>query len=75
MSLVYVFFIFRFYDLLHSLYYSYTSHTFVRSYSIIYFVLSYTFCTFLVLAQSQYFHTISLVFVLLEVLSHLSYLP
>ena len=36
--------------LLHSMYYSYTSHTFVRSYSIIYFVLSYTFCTFLVLA-------------------------
>ena len=49
MSLVYVFFIFRFYDLLHSMYYSNTSHTFVRSYSIIYFVLSYTFCTCLVL--------------------------
>ena len=31
------------------LYYSYTSYTFVRSYSIIYFMLSYTFCTFLVL--------------------------
>ena len=28
---------------------TYTSHTFVRSYSIIYFVLSYTFCTCLVL--------------------------
>ena len=31
------------------LYYSYISYTFVRSYSIIYFMLSYTFCTFLVL--------------------------
>ena len=31
------------------LYYSYTSYTFVRSYSIIYFMLSSTFCTFLVL--------------------------
>ena len=31
------------------LYYSYTSYTFVRSYSIIYFMLSYTFCTFFVL--------------------------
>ena len=50
MSLVYVFFIFQFYDLLHSMYYSYTSHTFVRSYFIIYFVLSYTFCIVLVLA-------------------------
>ena len=31
------------------LYYSYTSYTSVCSYSIIYFMLSYTFCTFLVL--------------------------
>ena len=31
------------------LYYSYTLYTFVRSYSIIYFMLSYIFCTFLVL--------------------------
>ena len=31
------------------LYYSYTSYTFVRSYSIIYFMLSSTFCTFIVL--------------------------
>ena len=31
------------------MYYSYTSYTFVRSYSIIYFMLPYTLCTFLVL--------------------------
>ena len=31
------------------MYYSYTSYTFVRSYSIIYFMISSTFCTFLVL--------------------------
>ena len=31
------------------LYYSHTSYTFVRSYSIIYFMLSSTLCTFLVL--------------------------
>ena len=50
------------------LYYRILSCTFGRSYSIIYFVLSDTFCTFLVCI-------ISLFFVLREFLSHLSYLP
>ena len=75
MSLVYVFFIFRFYDLLHSslsyLYYCILSyymcssctfhillsctipilhiHLYVLILSILYFVLLYTFCTFLML--------------------------
>ena len=46
MSLIYVFFICRCYDLLNSMYYSYTSHIFIRSYSIIYFVLLYSLCAF-----------------------------
>ena len=49
MSLVYVFFIFRFYDLLHSMYYYIYFTYIVRSYSIIYFVLLYSFCTCLML--------------------------
>ena len=45
MSLVYVFFIFgsMIYCILCTI--TYTSRTFVRSYSIIYFLFSYTFCT------------------------------
>ena len=45
--ILYVFILYFLYTVI--LYYSYTSYTFVRSYSIIYFILSYTFCTFLVL--------------------------
>ena len=75
MSLIYVFFICRFYDLLHSMYYSYTSHTFIGSYSIIYFVLSYSFCALPCVGLKPILSYYISIFVLHEFLSHRSYLP
>ena len=75
MSLIYVFLFCRCYDLLHSMYYSYNSHTFIRSYSIIYFGLSYSFCAFPCVGLKPILSYYLSIFVLHEFLSHRSYLP
>ena len=75
MSLVYVFFIFRFYDLLHSMYY-YIYFTYICTFLIYHILCAFVYFLYLSCVDlSQYFHIISLFFVLREFLSHLSYLP